>query len=315
MKVAALAGGVGGAKLVDGISRLDDPPELTVIVNTGDDFSLFGLWISPDIDTVCYNLAGLENPETGWGRDGESWDTLHAIQTLEGPDWFQLGGKDLATHLERTRRLEAGQPLSRITADFCGAWGVGTAVIPMSDDRVPTMVDTKQGVMSFQEYFVKLHCEPEVMGFEFQGVDQSKPAPGVLEAIRAADWVVICPSNPWVSIDPILAVPGIRDALSSKVILGVSPIIDGKAIKGPAAKMYREMGIEPSAGAVAAHYGGLLDGFVIDDQDRVEPDEALCDQEGSPVVFNTNIWMRTRSERISVAKQIMAFGRKLVKEV
>jgi len=188
MKVAALAGGVGGAKLVDGISRMEKGPELTVIVNTGDDFSLFGLWISPDLDTVCYSLAGLENQDTGWGRGQESWETFEEIQTLGGPDWFQLGSKDLATHLERTRRLGAGQPLSQITADFCEAWGVQATVIPMSDDYVPTLVETNQGILPFQEYFVKLGCEPEVKGFEFHDVEKSRPAPGVLDAIKAADF-------------------------------------------------------------------------------------------------------------------------------
>ncbi len=315
MKVVALAGGVGGAKLTDGISRLDAAPELSVIVNTGDDFSLFGLWISPDLDTVCYNLAGLDNQQTGWGRAQESWETLQGIQVLGGPDWFKLGNKDLATHLERTRRLNAGQPLSRVTADFCEAWGVQVSVIPMSDDRVPTMVETDQGVLSFQEYFVRFQSEPKVKGFEFSGVEKSRPAPGVLDAIQAADLVVICPSNPWVSIDPILAVPGIRTALETKVVLGVSPIIGGEAVKGPAAKMYREMGIKPSAKAVADHYGDLLDGFVIDTQDRNLQKEILSDWEGNLSLVSTNIWMKTRAERSTVAEQIMAIGRSLVKEV
>lgn len=315
MKVVALAGGVGGAKLADGVSRLEHAPELTVIVNTGDDFSLFGLWISPDLDTVCYNLAGLNNQETGWGRHQETWETWQGIQALGGPDWFKLGNKDLATHLERTRRLSAGQPLSQITADFCQTWGVRGTVIPMSDDRVPTLVETDQGVLAFQDYFVKRQAEPEVRGFIFHQVEDSKPAPGVLRAIQEADWVLICPSNPWVSIDPILAVPGIRAALESKVVLGVSPIIGGEAVKGPAAKMYREMGIRPSAGAVAAHYGDLLDGFVIDDQDRDLEREILSGWEGSLNLFSTDIWMKTRADRIAVAKEIVAIGRKLVKEV
>mgnify|MGYP001118838853 CR=1 FL=1 len=315
MKIVALAGGVGGAKLVDGISRSQDAPELTVVVNTGDDFSLFGLWISPDLDTVCYNLAGLENQETGWGRDQESWETLQGIQALGGPDWFKLGNKDLATHLERTRRLDAGEPLSRITADFCKAWGVQVSVIPMSDDRVPTLVKTAQGVLSFQKYFVRLGSEPEVKGFAFQGVEESRPAPGVLAAIQEADWVLICPSNPWVSIDPILAVPGIRDALERKIVLGVTPIIGGKAVKGPAAKMYREMGVQPSAGVVAAHYGDLLDGFVIDIQDQDLQQEIRAEWDGALNLFCANTWMKTRADRITVAQEVMAIGGSLVKEV
>ncbi len=314
MKVVALAGGVGGAKLADGIYRQEGELELTVIVNTGDDFSLFGLWISPDLDTVCYNLAELENPATGWGRDQESWETLSGIQDLGGQDWFRLGDKDLATHLERTRRLEEGQPLSQITNDFCHAWGIRAKVLPMSDDRIPTLVETDQGVLSFQEYFVKLGCEPPVKGFRFHEVDQSRPAPGVLESIQAADLVVICPSNPWVSIDPILEVPGIRSALDKKTVLAVSPIIGGKAVKGPAGKMYREMDIKPSALAVAAHYGDLLDGFVIDEQDRDLEEEIISKGNGTLALYSTDIWMKTRTDRLRVAEQILKFGRILGKE-
>ena len=206
MNVVALAGGVGGAKLADGLARLNPSPNLTIIVNTGDDFNLFGLYISPDLDTVCYNLAGMEQPNTGWGRADERWDVYQDIQKLGGPGWFRLGDKDLATHLERTRRLQAGEPLSKITADFCRAWKIDATVLPMSDDSVPTMVLTDQGELAFQDYFVKLNCEPAVTGFRFQGVENSRPAPGILQAIQGADLIVICPSNPWVSIEPILAV-------------------------------------------------------------------------------------------------------------
>ena len=315
MKIVALAGGVGGAKLADGISRLPGVQDLTVIVNTGDDFSLFGLWISPDLDTVCYNLAGFENQQKGWGRDQETWETLREIRSLGGPDWFQLGDRDLATHLERTRRLEIGHPLSRITADFCDTWDIEAAVLPMSDDHIPTLVKTGDGWLPFQEYFVKLGCEPEVKGFAFQNAAEATPAPGVLDAIRKADWIVICPSNPWVSIDPILAVPGIRQALQQKIVLAVSPIIAGQAVKGPAAKMYREMGIEPTAGAVAEHFGDLLKGFVIDDQDRDLKEEIHAARDGVLRVFTTNTWMKSRADRIRVADQIMTIGKNLVEEV
>lgn len=315
MKVVALAGGVGGAKLADGINRWDEDLDLTVVVNTGDDFSLFGLWICPDLDTVCYNLAGMEHQDQVWGRDQESWAAWEAIQDLGGPDWFHLGDKDLGTHLERTRRLEAGQPLSQITRDFCKSWGIKAAVLPMSDERVPTVVDTEQGELAFQEYFVKLKCEPAVKGFRFHEIERSSPAPGVLESIQEADLVVICPSNPWVSIDPILEVPGIRTALDQKTVLAVSPLIGGQAVKGPAAKMYHEMGIEPSAGAVAAHYGDLLDGFVIDEQDRDLEQEIISASDGCLALYSTDIWMKTRTDRLRVAEQILAFGRSLVKEV
>jgi LPPG:FO 2-phospho-L-lactate transferase len=240
---------------------------------------------------------------------------LEGIQVLGGPDWFKLGNKDLATHLERTRRLAEGSTLSQITREFCAAWGIGVTVLPMSDDPVPTIVDTDQGLLSFQDYFVKMQSEPEVKGFCFEEVEHSHPAPGVLDAIHCADWVVICPSNPWVSIDPILAVPGIRSALESKTILGVSPIIGGKAVKGPAAKMYRELGITPSARAVAEHYQGLLAGFVIDDQDQELIQEDLPGQDRSLSMYSTNIWMRTRADRVAVAEDIMEIGRSLVKEV
>jgi LPPG:FO 2-phospho-L-lactate transferase len=315
MNVVALAGGVGGAKLADGLSRLNPSPTLTVIVNTGDDFNLFGLHISPDLDTVCYNLAGMEQPDTGWGRADERWDAYKEIQKLGGPDWFRLGDRDLATHLERTRRLGSGEPLSKITADFCRVWGIDPAVLPMSDDPVPTMVLTDQGELAFQDYFVKLGCEPAVTGFRFQGVEKSRPAPGILQAIEGADLIVICPSNPWVSVDPILAVPGIRSALEEKLVLAISPIIAGKAVKGPAAKMYQEMGIYPSASAVAKHYGNLLDGIMIDKQDE-KLVKGIKDRETHPLkVICTDTLMKTREDRVRLAGEVLDFGQQIIKEV
>ena len=189
MSIVALAGGVGGAKLADGLARVLSPRELTVVVNTGDDFKHFGLYISPDLDTVCYNLAGLDNPNTGWGRDGETWTAFGEIDRLGGPTWFQLGDRDLGTHLERTRRLQAGDSLSKITADFCKAWGISSVVLPMSDDPVPTIVLTEEGEMAFQDYFVARRCKPKVTGFRFEGILQSTPAPGVIEAIVDAELV------------------------------------------------------------------------------------------------------------------------------
>ena len=211
MKIVALAGGVGGAKLADGLAQLLPPDDLTVVVNTGDDFEHLGLSISPDVDTVCYTLAGLANPETGWGLQAETFQVLDNIQKLGGPGWFHIGDKDLATHLERTRRLREGQSISQITRHFCQAWGVRHLVLPMSNDPVRTMVKTPDsGELSFQEYFVHRNCEPQVRGFRFAGIETAQPAPGVLSSIKAADAVVLCPSNPWVSIDPILALPGLR---------------------------------------------------------------------------------------------------------
>ena len=269
MKVVALAGGVGGAKLADGLARALPPEDLTIIVNTGDDFIHLGLNISPDLDTVCYMLAGIHNPATGWGRADETFQAFDQLDALGGPTWFRLGDRDLATHLERTRRIQAGSSLSQVTAEFCQAWGISPLVLPMSDDPVPTIVLTDQGELAFQEYFVHRQCSPIVTGFRFEGIQQAAPAPGVLDAIDAADYVVVCPSNPWVSIDPIIHLPGVRQTLGGKVVVAVSPIIGGKALKGPAAKMYQELGITPSVIAVAEHYGDLLTGLVVDEIDQI----------------------------------------------
>ncbi len=266
-KIVALAGGVGGAKLAHGLAQILAPEELTIIVNTGDDFEHLGLYVSPDLDTGCYTLAGLSNPVTGWGRINESWNTITNIEKLGGPAWFNLGDQDFATHIERTRRMKEGQTLSQITRDFCKAWNVHHAVIPMSDNPVRTIVETEEGDLAFQEYFVHRRCEPRVKGFRFDGVELAKAAPGVIDVVKGADAIVICPSNPWVSIAPILAVAGIRSALEAKKVCAVSPIIGGQAVKGPAAKMYRELGIEPSALAVARHYQNLISEFVFDEVD------------------------------------------------
>ncbi|MGE5073993.1 MAG: 2-phospho-L-lactate transferase, partial [Anaerolineae bacterium] len=225
LNIVALAGGVGGAKLAQGLAQVLEPEQLTVVVNTGDDFEHLGLYVAPDLDTVCYTLAGLANPETGWGRAGETWEAMSSVGKLGGPSWFQLGDRDLGTHLERTRLRREGMALSEISRRFCEAWGVGPRVVPMSDQPVRTIVRTDEGELPFQEYFVHRHCEPCVEGFEFRGAEHAIPAPGVLEALEAADAVVICPSNPWVSIAPILAVPGIRASVERRPTVAVSPII------------------------------------------------------------------------------------------
>lgn len=268
-RIVALAGGVGGAKLADGLAQLLPPNALTIIVNTGDDFVHWGLNISPDLDTVCYTLAGLANPITGWGRKEETWNVFEQMERLGAETWFRLGDKDLATHLERTRRLKKGEPLSSITRDFCARWGIRHAILPMSDDPIATMVDTVEwGELPFQEYFVLHRCEPRVRGFRFAGIENAKPAPGVMEALRAADAIVICPSNPWVSIDPILKTLKPGGKRRESIVVAVSPIIGGETVKGPAAKMFKELGIEPSALAVAKHYGeSILTGFVLDEAD------------------------------------------------
>jgi LPPG:FO 2-phospho-L-lactate transferase len=250
-----------------------NPHCLTVIVNVGDDFEHFGLKICPDLDTVCYTLAGLANPATGWGRVDESWQALEVINGLGGPNWFRLGDRDLGLHLERTRRIREGQPLSAITSDFCRSWGIRAHILPVTDMLVPTWVETAEGRLSFQEYFVHRRCEPAVNSFCFEGVESALPAPGVLESLEEADIVVICPSNPWVSVDPILAIQGVREAIRACrsrgcPVLAVSPILGGQTVKGPAAKMYLELGIEPSALAVGRHYQGLLSDLAIDVKDR-----------------------------------------------
>jgi len=300
MKIVALAGGVGGAKLVDGLAQILRPGELTVVVNTGDDFEHLGFYICPDVDTVCYTLAGMANPETGWGRIGETFEILENVKKLGGPGWFRIGDKDLATHLERTRRLRAGELLSQITQVFCQAWGVRHIVLPMSDQPVRTMVSTIGfGELPFQEYFVHQNCRPKVKGFRFIGIESAKPAPGVLDAIESADAVIICPSNPWVSIDPILALEGLRSSLVSKTIVAVSPIISGKTVKGPAAKMFAELGILPSALAVARHYENLLSGFIVD-----RDDSDLAIDFSIPITI-TNIIMNNQDDRHSLAQDVL----------
>lgn len=299
-RIVAFAGGVGGAKLAHGLAQILSPEELTIIVNTGDDFEHLGLSISPDLDTVCYTLGGLANPETGWGRVNETWNTIANVERLGGPAWFRLGDQDIATHLERTRRLKAGQPLSQITRDFCKAWGIQHAVLPMSDSPVRTMVDTDEGELAFQEYFVHRLCEPRVKGFRFDGVEAAEPAPGAVDALDAADAIIFCPSNPWVSIDPILHV--IKKV--NKPVAAVSPIIGGKTVKGPAAKMYTELGITPSALAVAKHYRTILTGFVLDNADAAIEND-IKDLNVKTLVTDT--LMNHLTERTRLANDVLNF--------
>lgn len=308
MRVAALAGGVGGAKLVDGLAGILRPEDLTVIVNTGDDFEHLGLTICPDLDTITYTLAGLANPETGWGRRDESWSFLETLETLGGPTWFQIGDRDLALHVARSHRMMAGEPLSVITRAICATLGVKVRVLPMSDQSVRTIVETDEGELGFQEYFVARACDPVVRGFRFEGSERAIPAPEVIESIQAADLIVFCPSNPWVSLDPIVAVPGIRAEIVGKPSIGVSPIVGGKALKGPAAKMFAEMGFHPSALAVADHYRGLLTALVIDTADASSTDQiaALGIQP-----FVTDTIMTDRAARLRLAQEALDFAAEL----
>ena len=272
--IVALSGGVGGAKLALGLSRVMRPEELVVVVNTGDDFEHLGLSISPDIDTVTYTLSGLANRELGWGRHDETWSFMETMESLGGDTWFRLGDRDIALHVERTRRLHKGETLSAVTADLCRRLGIKSRVIPMSDDPVRTRLRTAEGWLDFQEYFVHRRCEPVVRELLFQGAGAARAHPEFLAALAnpALQAIVICPSNPFISVEPILAIPGVRQALidSPAPVIAVSPIIAGQAVKGPTAKMMTELGMDPSAGTVAQRYRDLLDGYVIDHADMSE---------------------------------------------
>jgi LPPG:FO 2-phospho-L-lactate transferase len=268
-RILALAGGVGGAKLALGLSHVLPATDLTVAVNTADDFEHLGFSISPDLDTVMYTLAGVANPETGWGRQGESWTVMEALGAVGGETWFRLGDKDLATHIERTRRLRTGESLSSVTRDLAARLGVKPAMVPMSDDPVRTMVATAdQGELAFQDWFVRLQCKPAVTSVRFAGADKAGAHPALLDTDRLRG-IVVCPSNPFVSVAPILAVPGVRAALTRTRTprVAVTPIVGGAAIKGPAAKMLAELGHDVSALGVARYYKDWIDGFVLDAQD------------------------------------------------
>lgn len=310
MKIVAFSGGVGGAKLADGLAQCLPPSNLTIVVNTGDDFDHLGLRICPDLDTVVYTLAGLANPATGWGRAEETWSALDTLQTLGSETWFKLGDRDLGLHLERTRRLANGETLSQVTQHICRQWGILPAILPMSDQRIATVVDTvEHGELPFQQYFVKHQCQPAVKGFRFEGIETAQAAPDVLSAIHQANAIVLTPSNPWVSLDPILSVPGMRQALKGKRILAVSPIIAGKTIKGPAAKMFGELGIAPSALAVAQHYRSLIETLVIDqlDESQSQPIAAL-----GIIPLATDTIMKTRADRKRLAQEILNYLQTLI---
>ena len=306
----ALSGGVGGAKLALGLCDvLADPARLTVVANTGDDFEHLGLKVCPDLDTLTYTLAGLANEETGWGRAGESGAFMEALGALGGETWFFLGDKDLAMHVERTRRLQAGESLSAVTAALCARLGVPARIVPMSDDPVPTIVETPEGPLAFQHYFVRERCRPAVLGFRHEGAEQARPCAAFVDALAARDLgaVIVCPSNPYISIDPILAVPGVRAALRAcrAPVIAVSPIVGGQAVKGPTAKMMTERGIAPSAAAIAQHYAGLIDGFVIDEADRVEAAEIAAT---GIAVEVTATMMTARADKQALARAVLAFA-------
>jgi LPPG:FO 2-phospho-L-lactate transferase len=269
-KVVVLTGGIGGAKLVLGLTRILPPDALTAIVNTGDDFRHLGLHVSPDIDTLLYTLSGLSDPERGWGRAGESWNFMGALRQIGGEDWFMLGDADLALHVERTHALSK-ESLSAVTDRFARRLGIACAIVPMSDAPVATRVRTDTGELEFQRYFVEHRCQPVLRGVRFEGAEHARPAPGALEALQAADLsaILIAPSNPWLSVDPILAVPGMREALRAAAapVVVVTPLPGGAAIKGPTAKIMAELDLELTAASIARHYEGLADAILLDSAD------------------------------------------------
>ena len=302
--VVALSGGIGGAKLVVGLSRIVPATDLVVIANTGDDFEHLGLAISPDLDTIMYALAGLDDPQRGWGRHTETWSFMAALAALGGETWFQLGDGDLATHVERTRRRAAGEALSTITADFCRRLGIAARLLPMSDDRVRTRLATSEGWLDFQDYFVRRRGAPAIKELAYEGAATARPHPDALTALadprlRA---VVICPSNPFISIEPILALPALRAAIAACAapVVAVSPIIGGRAVKGPTAKMMAELGLVPSAAAAARRYHDLLDACVLD---HVDADQGA---ELGIAVTLAHTLMTTLAEREALARHVLA---------
>lgn len=304
-RYVALSGGVGGAKLALGLCCRLEPEDLLLVANTGDDFEHLGLHISPDIDTLVYTLAGLNDTERGWGRENETWECMDSLNRLGAPTWFRLGDRDLATHLWRTAELASGKSLSQVTQTFGERLGIGDSVVPMSDQAVRTVLETEAGDLPFQEYFVKRQCEPAVRRIRYEGAATAEPAPALREALRdpALAGIFICPSNPYLSIDPILAVPGLTDMLiqAPAPLIAVSPLIGRQAIKGPTAKIMRELGITPGTTAILEHYRGLIDALIVDTGDRAEVVPAWA-----PPILHERTLMRTLKDRVVLADACIA---------
>lgn len=311
-KVLALSGGVGGAKLALGLAKVLPPEALTIVANTADDFEHLGLPISPDLDTVMYTLAGRNNPEQGWGLAGETWQAMAMLRDYGGPTWFQLGDQDIATHLLRQQWLSEGKTLTEVTALLARGLGVAQRLLPMSDDPVRTWVDTETGALPFQTYFVRERCQPAVRGFRFEGAPTARPQADFMAQLADPQLtaIVICPSNPFVSVSPILALNGVRTAMaqSAAPVIAVSPIVAGAAIKGPTAKMMAETKMPVSALAVAEHYGDLLDGFVIDEADAAQA--PAIERLGIAVQVARAV-MHTLADRIDLARATLAFAQQL----
>jgi len=318
VRVLAVSGGVGGAKLALGLARALNPAELAVLVNTGDDFTHLGLRICPDLDTVLYTLAGVVNTTQGWGRANESFGFMDELRRQGGPDWFLLGDRDLVLHVERTRRLAAGETLTQIMADLATRFGVATRLLPMTDAPVATLLDTSAGQLEFQHYFVRLRTIPAVQRLHYAGAAQARPSDDLLTLLRSRslEAIILCPSNPYLSIDPILAVPGIRAALRAAdvPIVAVSPLVGGRAVKGPTAKIMQELGIETSALAIARHYAGLIDGLLVDEADASAELKGPMSDEFSKlgiVVGTARTLMRTLEDRQRLAESALDFARRL----
>ncbi len=301
-KIVALCGGVGGAKLALGLTHLLEPDQLSIIVNTGDDFEHFGLAISPDIDTVTYTLSGEVNPETGWGRKDETWHFMQALTRLGGEAWFNLGDTDLATHAFRTGRLAGGAGLSDVTREIARAMGIKVAILPATDDPIRTVVETDEGALPFQRYFVGRRCEPAVRSLRYENARNTRPTPQVIAALEAPDLaaIVICPSNPFLSVEPILAIPGIRERIEARnvPVIAISPIIAGQSIKGPLGKMMGEFGMASDVASIADHYRGLVDILIVDEADR----DAVF---GGPKKRVTKTLMKTLDDRIALADFVL----------
>jgi LPPG:FO 2-phospho-L-lactate transferase len=305
LKITALAGGVGASKLLLGLYDVMDPADLTIIVNTGDDIVLHGLRISPDLDIVTYTLAGIVDPSKGWGYRGETFHALKRLAAYGRPDWFNLGDRDLATHIHRTAMLAEGKTLSQAADSIRIALGVKSRILPMSDSFVPTIIDSNEGPLHFQEYLVKRRAEPVVEGIRFAGAESALPAPGVLEAIRDADRILVCPSNPLISIGPILSVLAIRDELCARKekVFAVCPIVAGKSLKGPSDKMLAQLGHEPTALGVAKLYADFTGMFVIDSEDRAQ---ASAIEDLGLKIFILPTVMKTAGQKRKLARSLLS---------
>ena len=306
MKITALAGGIGASKFLLGLTQILPPEDVTIIANTGDDIELFGLRISPDIDTITYTLAGVINETTGWGIAGDTFSALEWIARYGESRWFNLGDRDLATHVYRTEQLQKGRTLSEVTDHVRRSLNVSSVILPMTNAYTPTRVVTSEGEMHFQEYFVRRRCEPRVREIRFDRIESAAPAPGVESAIAEADAVIICPSNPFISINPILAVPGVRDAMNETraQVVAITPIIGGRALKGPAADMLRDLGYEVSARGVASVYRDFVDLFVLDEVDRAIKPEI---EELGLRVEVTDTVMNTLEDKQRLARSVLEF--------